>query len=107
MSFMSEGGVFMWVMVVVTLASVVLSAVLGKKSDKRFCLLGALACVAFGMLGCGLGLGLTASAAQAAEASAQLAYLAEGTDESANNLVLGGALGVLLVIASLALDHRK
>ena len=107
MAFMTEGGIFMWLILLAALASAGASIALGKKSERKLCALGALLCVAFGMAGFGMGLGLTMSAAGSVDAASRLSVLMEGMGESSNNLIFGGALGALLTFAAYALDYRK
>jgi hypothetical protein len=107
MEFMREGGVVMWVMLVVALVSLGLAVARRAQGGWVIALHGAVAVVAFGLIGLSLGLSNVMSALQLAPEAQRWMLLEIGTREALNNSLFAGALTLLLGLTSFALYPRR
>jgi hypothetical protein len=96
MTFMIEGGFAMWPMVLVAAAALALEA--RGRTPGHPSLVGAVASVALGMLGYALGMRNVVAYVEAAAEADKLVSFGIGSREAGNNLILGGAIGVVLVL---------
>lgn len=103
-TFMHEGGVAMWVMLVVALIAGGLAIYRRKSSGSRTSLQGALAVLGFGVMGFSTGLYATVAAAGRVAATQSTEILMIGIRESANNTVFGAALALCLLLMTAVLN---
>lgn len=107
MTFMHEGGIPMWLTLVLFMAAAGVAGVLRRDGGGRLAALGAVACLASGLVGFAAGLYNVVAYAQGVEAAQRADVLGIGLGEAANNLLWGGALGLVLVVVAVALGRAR
>jgi hypothetical protein len=104
LSFMRDGGVNMWALLVAAIATVVVAASRPKKDRSTVLLAGTILALVLGLFG--MAAGMKAVAANYTRFPEPLAAIAEGLQELANNGVFGGAIALALGVAALVTRPR-
>ena len=103
-TFMHEGGMGMWAVLLVALVSCGVAIYRRKLGGSRHALHGALACLGLGVLGFSTGLYNTVAAAGRVAATQSTEILIIGIRESANNTVFGAGLALCLLLLTAVLN---
>ena len=105
-TFMHEGGMGMWAMLLVALVAAGAAIYRRRRDGGRHSLHGALAVLGLGLLGFSTGLYNTVAAAAREAATQTTEILMIGIRESANNTVFGAALALSLLLVTAVLNGR-
>jgi hypothetical protein len=107
MTFMHEGGVAMWLTLVIFAAATAGSLLRRKQDGSRIALSGAVLVIASGLVGFATGLYAVVSHIGGLEVAERVDAMGMGLSESVHNVLFAAVLSVLLAIVAIVIAPRK